>query len=642
MSDTRVSDLIVYPIKSTAGLHLSQSLVEIKGMTFDRCFVVSKPNGAFITARTHPQLLQVHSALTTTGLHLRAPGMDAIDVNYHDFDQDYRALKIWGDKLRGQHCTEQLDQWFSQFLGEDAQLLFCGDETQRSVIDRVQSTSDTVVKLGEQLSFADAYPLLIASEASLDDLNKRMTVPVAMTQFRPNIVVKGFEAFAEDTWKKIRIGEVEFNVVHGCSRCIMTTAHPETSTFSGDKEPMTTLSHFRKGEDDEVYFGYNLMPLNSGRISLYDEVEILETKIPIVYEDNAPYLAQPTATQAHKVWRADEFTELECLSVRRESNNPSGDVKTFTFKTRDGSKPQYLAGQFLCLDLEIDGVPVYRNYTASSSPSRPDRVAITVKRVEGGKVSNWIHDNVKTGDSLRARAPSGDFHCFAAPQDKVLLLSAGSGITPMLSMLRWMTDMQLDNDIVFFHSAKTEADIIALEEVQFLARQHGRCQVFYNLTRETPEGFSALNGRLNFSMLLRIPELKERQVFVCGPHGFMNTAKELLTALGLPKTQYFEESFGSMDSDVNVAAKPINISFDSWDTYVEGDTTNVLLEQAEKAGLDIPFSCRGGFCGQCKVKLESGEVEQLETAGLTPQEEEQGYILSCSCLPKTDLVITHD
>lgn len=641
MSDIRISQLVVYPIKSTCGIHLSQAFVEARGLSFDRRFVVAKPDGEFITARTHPKLLQVHSALTGNGLHLRAPNIQGLELRYQDFDSEYKPVSIWGQDMQGQFCCAEADQWFSEYLGEPAQLLFCGDETERPIINAEEYLSGNIVKLGDKLSFADAYPLLLASEASLQDLNKRMAKPLDMNRFRPNVVVKGCEPFAEDSWKRVRIGEVEFEVIHGCSRCIMTTVDPETAELDSDKQPLATLGRFRKSQTGDVYFGQNLVPLNSGKLSLYDTLEVLETREPIIYESHAPYLPQPDAVNTDHIWHSDEFTTLQCLSVRNESNNPSGDVKTFTFKTQDGSLAQYMAGQFLCLDLEIEGVPIYRNYTASSSPSRPDRVAITVKRVAGGKVSNWLHDNIKVGDELRARAPSGDFHCFAAPQEKVLLLSAGSGITPMLSMLRWMTDVQLDNDIVFFHSAKTQADIIAFEEVQLLAKQHGRCQVIYTLSQASDDDAMNINrGRLNEDMLKQVPELNERQVFVCGPHPFMRSAKTLLLAQGLPAEQYFEESFGAMDGDVAVDSKAVNILFDSWDTYVAGDSSTVLLQQAEKAGLSLPFSCRGGFCGQCKVKLKSGEVEQLEDVGLTPQEKEAGYVLACSCLPKTDLVIT--
>ena len=633
MSEPCVSQLTVYPIKSTSGIHLNHALVEPQGLVFDRRFVVARPDGRFVTARTEPKLLQVHSAIAPDGLQLRAPGLESLVLNYAGFADDYRALEIWGQTLQGQFCGAQAADWFSRWLGQPVELLYCGELTQRALQKPLVAEGS---EAGE-LSFADGAPLLLISEASLDDLNRRLEQPVSMAQFRPNLVVKGCEPFAEDSWQRIRIGEVEFELVDPCSRCVLTTLDPLTGEADPAGEPLATLHRFRRGEDGEAYFGQNLVALNSGKLSLYDPVEVLKTQTAPSYPDQAPYRPQPDVP-AH-LWQSGEWVRLECVAVRDETH----DVKTFTFKPVDPIQADYWPGQFICLELEIDGEPVHRNYTLSSAPSRPQRLSITVKRVEGGRVSNWLNDHLRPGDRIRAQAPAGDFHCFAAPQDKVLLLSAGSGVTPMLSMLRWMTDLQLENDVVFVHSARTEADLIARRELELLAQQHGRCQIVYTLTQANPGELRCFRGRVDGSMLETISQLTERQVYCCGPHPFMERAKQTLLSLGLPEGQYFEESFGVRDGDRGTAAptlEPVKILFDSWDCLVDGATDQTLLEQAEGAGLAIPFSCRGGFCGSCKVKLESGEVEVLQDAGLTEAEREQGYVLACSCRPKTDLVVT--
>ncbi|RDE19760.1 MOSC domain-containing protein [Motiliproteus coralliicola] len=631
MSNPCVSQISVYPIKSTTGIHLNHAYMEERGLAFDRRFVVARPDGSFVTARTHSRLLLVHSALGADGLHLRAPEMEPITLNYRDFVDDYRPLEIWGQSMQGQSCGDAAADWFSRLLEEPVQLLYCGEQTQRPRKEGFDGVPDG------QVSFADASPLLLISEASLEDLNSRVGRELPMTRFRPNLVAKGCEAFAEDSWKRIRIGEVEFVATDGCSRCVLTSIDPQTAQPDADNEPLVTLSRYRKGEDRKVYFGQNFVAANPGKITLYDPIEVLETVEPPHYPDNAPPKPKP-AVRPHR-WRSNELAELHCVHLRDET----ADVRTFTFELAGKLQPDYQPGQFICLELEVDGEPVHRNYTLSSSPSRPERLSITVKRVEGGRISNWLHDNLKLGDSIHARAPAGDFHCFAAPQDKILLLSAGSGITPMLSMLRWMTDLQLDNDIVFFHSAHTEADLIARQELELLAAQHGRCELVYTLTQAKPGDLRSFRGRLDRSMLEAVSKLSERQAYVCGPHPFMARAKELLLALGLPETHYFEESFGVREFDDSSDAKPdqpVKILFDSWDSFVEGDTHSTLLEQAEKAGVAIPFSCRGGFCGSCRVKLESGEVEVLQDAGLSEQDKEQGYVLACSCRPKGDLVVT--
>lgn len=643
MAEIRVSQISIYPIKSTTGIHLNHAFVEQRGLAFDRRLVVARPDGQFLTGRSHPKLLQIHSALISGGLHLRAPDCQPLDLFYDAFEDSYAPLQLWDDSMQAQRCGVEIDAWFSAYLDEPVQLLYYGDDTRR------QRASHDGVNEGE-VSFADGYPLLLISQASLDDLNQRLVEPVPMAQFRPNLVLKGCQPFAEDSWQRIRIGEVIFESTKPCSRCVLTTVNPDKpDPDSGEvypdpqQQPLATLARYRKGDNgkggSEVYFGQNLVAVNSGKISLYDEIEVLQSRTAPQYPDNAPLIPQP-ALKGH-LWQPGELASLQCVSVRDET----ADVKTFSFKLLQpiDSRCDFLAGQFICLELEIDGAPVLRNYTLSSSPSRPDRLSITVKRVDGGRVSNWLNDNLRVGDVVRAKAPDGDFHSFCAPQDKVLLLSAGSGITPMLSMLRWMTDLQLGNDIVFVHSAHCEADLIARQEIELLAQQHGRCEVIYTLSKANKGDMRCFRGRLDRTMLETVPDLTQRQTFVCGPHPFMEQAKSLLLSLGLPEQQYFDESFGVRDGDRgSEAAAPVsvNILFDSWDAQIEGDTQHTVLEQAEKSGLDIPFSCRGGFCGSCRIKLESGEVEVLQDSGLSEKDREEGYILACSCKPKSDLVLT--
>ncbi|GDY24376.1 hypothetical protein AHAT_02660 [Agarivorans sp. Toyoura001] len=625
MSDARLSQLSVYPIKSTAGIHLNHAYVEEHGLAFDRRFVVCQPDGIQITARTHPKLAQVHSALNRDGLHLRAPNMAALDIVYSEFSEDYREVMIWKDSVQAQHCHRSYDAWFSEYLGEPCHLVFFGQQSQRKVKQRES-----------QVSFADGYPLLLISEASLEDLNLRSSAIHSMEQFRPNIVVKNTEAFAEDGWKRFKIGEVEFEVQNPCSRCIFTTLDQASGQFHPNKEPLATFAKYRQGDGGNVYFGQNVVALNSGKISLYDSIEVLETRQAEVYPDTSEK-RQANSTPSAQQWQQGEAVKLSCIAVQQDTH----DVKTFVFEPPKHLQATYLPGQYMGLELEIDGKPVHRNYTLSSSPSRPYRLAITVKRVTGGQASNWLHDNLKPGMHLNTHAPSGDFHLEQSNNQKLLLLSAGSGITPMLSMLRYLSDMNIEKDIVFLHSAHSEQDLIAEAELAQLSNNFKHCSIRYTLTQNAPANWQGYQGRLNRGMLMDIADLDQRTVFVCGPQAFMQSAKEQLLALGVYESDYFEESFGHQLTE-KVETKPVNILFDSWDTYVQGNNQQNLLEQAEQAGLNLSYSCRGGFCGSCKVKLQSGDVKILEDSGLTDDEKQQGFILSCSCIPTSDVCITQD
>jgi uncharacterized protein YcbX/ferredoxin-NADP reductase len=640
MTISTVTNISVYPIKSSAGINLSTSWVDDLGLSFDRRFVVSDNNGQFITARTEPKLCLIQASLTNTGLVLTAPDMPTLVINYNSFSSHYQAVTVWKDTIKGQQCTNEHNLWLSQYLGKQCKLLYFGEKSQRLVKDS-----------NSNVSFADGYPLLLISQASLTDLNQRSSTNdfLDMTRFRPNIVVDNCVAFAEDTWQMIRIGEVEFELSKPCSRCIFTTVDPLTGEKHAQQEPLKTLKSYRQVASGDVMFGQNLIPLNQGQIKLDDKVEVIKKKQPPIFlgvkANTSASILKSKSLILKNVSKSKELT-LICKNIINETH----DVKTFILENSNNEVINYKAGQHLPLSLDIDNDVVSRCYTLSSSPTRPHTLAITVKQlVDGyiqGTVSSFLHDEFAIGDILRSNQPSGNFHLEGKDNTRVLLLSAGSGITPMLSMLKAMTDQAIDNDLVFFHSAHCEEDLIAEQEVAALAKQHGNCQVNYTLTRSAKPDWQQYQGRLNKQMLTNIKDLPQRQVYVCGPTPFREMAKSLLIECGLSESQYHDESFGLRlheleTSDENVdTSKKINILFNSWDKHHQGNNKDTLLEQAEESGLILPYSCRGGMCGCCKVKLEQGDVKQLADDGLTDAEKEQGYILSCSCIPETDVIIS--
>lgn len=599
-----LSQINVFPVKSVSGLSLSQSWVEKQGLCFDRRFMVAKKDGSMITARKYPQLVKVSATLQHNGLTLSFPGMSPLILKYAEFSMNEADATVWSDTFSAYTTSSKADAWFSHVMDEDVRLLYTGEQS-----NRVRS------KIQQNVSFADGYPLLVISQASLDALNERSMEQHTMDQFRTNLVVSGTEAFAEDSWKRIRIGEVEFEAIKPCARCILTTVNPETGEPHPLKEPLVTLSKFRADKSGDVFFGQNLVALNEGVIKAGDKVEVLETKTKEVYEDNG-----------------DEKLTLTCV----EREDIARDFCTFWLEpTKQQSLPTYQPGQHLPLQLEINGEYVARRYTLSSSPSRPGRYAISVKRVDDGRVSNWLHDNLQVGDTLVAEKPDGSFH-LGLHTDKLLLLSAGSGITPMISMLRYLADHDKVRDVVFHHQCRSQADIPYREELANLAAQYPQLKVIFVLSRPEAD-WDGLTGRLSKSQLKYIPSLAERQVFVCGPDAFMTEAKTLLLNTGLPEANYHQEAFGPVKGNTEQATQSVTISVDG--NLFQGDNQKTLLEQAEDAGLTIANSCRAGFCGACKVTLESGEVEQPDVPALLPGEKEEGKVLACCCIPKTDVEV---
>lgn len=276
MSNAKISQISIYPIKSTAGITLSSTWVEELGLAFDRRFVIADDEGQFISARTHPKLCLVQANLTSTGLILTAPEMPNIAVDYHRFNSTYTSVTVWKDTISAQQCDDKVNQWFSLFLNQACQLLFFGEHSQRFVKNRTS-----------QVGFADGYPLLLISQASLDDLNNKIVdakQPMLMSQFRPNIVVDDCEAFAEDSWQRIRIGEVEFEITKPCTRCIFTTVNPVTAEKHSQQEPLNTLKHYRQLDKGDILFGQNLVALNKGQIKQGDKIEILSKKTPPTFK----------------------------------------------------------------------------------------------------------------------------------------------------------------------------------------------------------------------------------------------------------------------------------------------------------------------------------------------------------------------
>lgn len=291
MSVVKVSSLHIYPIKSTAGISLPHAQVEELGLAFDRRFIVSDLSGQFITARTEPRLCLVKTNLIEKGVELSAPNMSTLILSYDKFTDQYQKVTIWGDNVAGQLCSTEADTWFSDYLKRPCQLLFFGQESLR---EKKSVTIDVENDKARKVAFADGYPLLLISQASLDDLNSRLIgnqqQAVSMTQFRPNIVVDNCLPFAEDGWQHIRIGNVEFKVSKPCERCIFTTVNPLNGQKHPEQQPLRTLKYFRQTPNGEVLFGQNLIALNSGQISQGDELTITKKQAPPLF-----ILSDPTS-----------------------------------------------------------------------------------------------------------------------------------------------------------------------------------------------------------------------------------------------------------------------------------------------------------------------------------------------------------
>ena len=331
------------------------------------------------------------------------------------------------------------------------------------------------------------------------------------------------------------------------------------------------------------------------------------------------------------VWEQGTL-ELTCQKVHQETS----DVTSFTFQSEQGHRFDFKPGQFITLALDIDGKKVHRSYTISSSPSRPYRLTLTIKRVDGGKVSNWLCDHLKEGSKVSATAPMGAFNLVDIPASRTLFLSAGCGITPMMSMSRWLTDTCSDVDIRFIHSARTTEDIIFNSEIKLLAEQSVLFQPDFVL--ENRDGF------LNIEKLQQlVPDIHSRTVYVCGPAPYMEAVEKIIADAGFDMNNYHHESFGGEimpEADTNEAStETFEISLEKSGKAVTVDPSEFLVDTLEGQQAPIVAACRAGVCGACKVQIIDGEVESSSQMTLTAQEIEQGYVLSCCSKPRSDLKI---
>lgn len=370
--------------------------------------------------------------------------------------------------------------------------------------------------------------------------------------------------------------------------------------------------------------------------------------------DDAPALhAGPGAPE---VWGTTDRATLRCVAALRVTH----DVRSFVFEPVVAPGQQagifhFEPGQFITLLLEIDGMPISRCYTISSPPTRPHRMSITVKRVPGGPVSNWLHDNVVPGSELTVAAPGGAFTLTPPAEGKYLFLSAGSGITPLMSMMRTLADLAADADVAFVHSARTPADIVFRHELAAHAALLPGLTVSHVCEDDhVSEVWTGPRGRLTPELLTAlVPDFRERTVFTCGPGPYMAAVREILTGLGYDMANYHEESFAFPAA--SIASEPVDdgaagvadaepavgftIEFTKSGQTVVCAPDQTILDAALKAGVRVASACGEGMCGTCKSSLLCGDVDMRHNGGIRPREIREGKILICCSTPLTDLQI---
>jgi uncharacterized protein len=270
-----VSELFIYPVKSLGGIALDSAALTDRGFAYDRRWMLVDTNNRFISQREYPSLALLQAELSPGSLHIfhkNNPGQ-SIDVPLAPPAPETMMAAVWDDLCAVQHVSSKADAWLSEILSMDCRLVYMPDESHRKV-DKRYAANDEITSL------SDGYPVLMIGQASLDDLNRRMALPLPMNRFRPNIVFSGGDAFEEDTMAHFRIGGIDFYSVKPCARCVMTTISQETA--GGAKEPLKTLAGYR-GVNNKILFGQNILYRGNGVVRVGDRVEVMDRKPPIQF-----------------------------------------------------------------------------------------------------------------------------------------------------------------------------------------------------------------------------------------------------------------------------------------------------------------------------------------------------------------------
>ncbi len=333
---------------------------------------------------------------------------------------------------------------------------------------------------------------------------------------------------------------------------------------------------------------------------------------------------------------------LRCTRIIRRAQQ----IASFEFADDQRRALPHAPGQYVTVSAEIGGERVSRCYTVSSPSTRPYSVQITVKREESGVMSPWLHDVLRVGDLVEISGPAGEFSTAFHPATRLLLLAGGVGITPMISMLESIDDLATPVDVVLVHNSRAPEFVAFSEELNRIDRDAPNVRVVQAVSRggESPNPWSGPVGRLSAAMLTElVPDLNDREVFVCGPDAYMVHSEALLLELGVQAERIHQESF------VLAGAEEVVVDPEAADCHTvtfakSGKTTTIadgltVLDAAKSVGIRIMTSCQNGICGTCKTGKISGEVDVAHNGGIRQREIDNGKILACCTRPRGPVVV---
>ena len=268
-----LTGLYLYPVKSLGGYAVAEAEVTARGLRHDRRWLLVDERNRFLTQRQHPELALLALAPAYNGFlisHRQRPELLPLFIPFEAQPDHTLFVTVWDDILWTWRGAPEADEWLSTALGRTCRLVYMSDMVRRDVEFDLNPE-------GQLVSFADGYPFLLAGEMALADLNIRLTEPVLMNRFRPNLVFSGGKAYEDDAWEQFRIGDVPFRAVRGCGRCVLTTIDQQTAQKNPLGDPLRTLATYRQAENSTL-FGQNVTGPGHGRLRVGDALTVLSRK----------------------------------------------------------------------------------------------------------------------------------------------------------------------------------------------------------------------------------------------------------------------------------------------------------------------------------------------------------------------------
>jgi ferredoxin-NADP reductase/DMSO/TMAO reductase YedYZ heme-binding membrane subunit len=353
--------------------------------------------------------------------------------------------------------------------------------------------------------------------------------------------------------------------------------------------------------------------------------------------------AKKAVPQKKKFWSG----ELKIARIFDETH----DVKTFRFVSPDGGPLpfEHVAGQYLNLKLTIDGRRVNRSYTIASSPTRPAYCEISVKKAANGYGSKHLHETWREGQLVKVSAPAGKFYFAGHESERVVLIAGGIGITPMMSVVRSLTDRGWTGEMYLLFSVRLVKDVVFEDELAYLQARFPNLKVKITVTNDPETPWNGPRGQITRDMIAGfVPDLKRGPVMLCGPDRMMTAMRELLVTIGIPDAEIHQEAFISPPQpkegepeveEIEAGDGDRELHFKRSDKRVQLTNGLTVLEAAEECGVSIPYECRSGICGQCKTRLLTGRVAMEVQDALTAGEKSKGLILACQARAVKDIVV---